>query len=207
MSKQTIKEAIAKNLAGQGNQIDISGQLPAILGAMVDEMPEPQVQADWNQSDNTKPDYIKNKPVVAKAPLHVVVTLIPRAVENPDEPGETINVIDEAASTVVETTGQTVEYGDVVIVDFVISIDWLIGDMTICGIDPVDFDAAKGPYRLEVNHREYYDGGDGGIVSAFGIADGAAALSPLFIVVKAEYDGEIHSARFFIDGSFDLVEE
>lgn len=40
MSKQTIKEAIAKNITGQGNQVDLSGQLGTILDAIVDALPD-----------------------------------------------------------------------------------------------------------------------------------------------------------------------
>ena len=75
MSKQTIKDAIAQNITGQGNQIDQSGQLGNILNAMVDEIPAPapaQEQADWNESDNNSPAYIKNKPDLSVPILEVM---------------------------------------------------------------------------------------------------------------------------------------
>ena len=39
---------------------------------MVDEIPDPQVQSDWNQADSEEPDYIKNKPTI---PERVVIEL------------------------------------------------------------------------------------------------------------------------------------
>lgn len=40
MTKQEIKTAVAANIAGQGNQIDISGKMAAILNAIVDNIPD-----------------------------------------------------------------------------------------------------------------------------------------------------------------------
>ena len=66
MDKQQIKDLIAQNITGQGNQVDISGKLAAILDAIVDEIPAPapaQEQSDWNEANTDSPAYIKNKPV------------------------------------------------------------------------------------------------------------------------------------------------
>ena len=40
MTKEEIKASIAKNIAGQFNQVDISGKLAEILDAIVDLLPE-----------------------------------------------------------------------------------------------------------------------------------------------------------------------
>lgn len=40
MTKQEIKEAIAKGIAGQGTNVDGGGYLPKILDAIVDAIPE-----------------------------------------------------------------------------------------------------------------------------------------------------------------------
>ena len=63
MTKSQIKTAIDNNIRGQFNQIDISGKLADILTDTVDNIQ----QADWNQYDNTNPDFIKNKPTVLTA--------------------------------------------------------------------------------------------------------------------------------------------
>ena len=67
MTKSQIKTAIDKNIKGQFNQIDISGKLADILIDTVDNIPEAQIQSDWNQADDTKADYIKNKPTIPTA--------------------------------------------------------------------------------------------------------------------------------------------
>ena len=45
---------------------NVSGQIISTMndvsGTIVEMIPSAQVQSDWNQSDNTQPDYIKNKP-------------------------------------------------------------------------------------------------------------------------------------------------
>ena len=41
MSKETILAKIQASLAGQGNQIDISGKLPEILAEILEEIPAP----------------------------------------------------------------------------------------------------------------------------------------------------------------------
>lgn len=38
--------------------------------AKLTDLPAPQVQSDWNQSDNTKVDYIKNKPTIPAAQVN-----------------------------------------------------------------------------------------------------------------------------------------
>ena len=67
MTKSQIKTAIDNNIKGQFNQIDISGKLADILTDTVDNIPEAQVQSDWNQVDDTKVDFIKNKPTIPTA--------------------------------------------------------------------------------------------------------------------------------------------
>ena len=68
MTKDQIKQAVADKIVGQGNQVDISGALGNILIDTVDNIPEAQVQSDWNQADDTKADYIKNKPSIPTVP-------------------------------------------------------------------------------------------------------------------------------------------
>lgn len=63
MTKDQIKQAVDDYIVGQGNQLDLSGELGTILKDIVDNIQ----QADWNQYDNTKPDFIKNKPTVLTA--------------------------------------------------------------------------------------------------------------------------------------------
>ena len=67
MTKSQIKTAIDNNIKGQFNQIDISGKLADILTDTVDNIPEAQIQSDWNQADDTEADYIKNKPTIPTA--------------------------------------------------------------------------------------------------------------------------------------------
>ena len=48
---------------------NVSGQIISTMndvsGTIVEMIPSAQVQSDWNQSDNTQPDYIKNKPNIS----------------------------------------------------------------------------------------------------------------------------------------------
>lgn len=60
----TLKERIATYVVAQGNQVGSGSELAAILNDMVDMIPAAQVQSDYTQADNTKPDYIKNKPAL-----------------------------------------------------------------------------------------------------------------------------------------------
>ena len=63
MKKEEIKALIAAKIAGQGNQVDAGGALPTILDEIIDAIQ----QADWNEADSTKPDFIKNKPTIPAA--------------------------------------------------------------------------------------------------------------------------------------------
>lgn len=60
----TIKERIEAFVKQQGNQVGAGAELAAILNDILDAIPAAQVQSDWNQANNTKPDFIKNKPTI-----------------------------------------------------------------------------------------------------------------------------------------------
>lgn len=45
-----------------------AGDNITITGNVISSTSEPQIQSDWNQSDNTKVDFIKNKPVIPVIP-------------------------------------------------------------------------------------------------------------------------------------------
>ena len=83
--KNSIKEDIASDLEVSAKTLGISGassgQIPVIKstgknGAPVEwesvDMPE-QVQSDWNQNDETQPDYVKNRPFYADDPVETVL--------------------------------------------------------------------------------------------------------------------------------------
>lgn len=69
----TLKEkiaALAESLKGDWFQSDFAGfegKLIEVLYNMVDFIPEAQIQSDWNQDDDSKKDFIKNKPTVLSA--------------------------------------------------------------------------------------------------------------------------------------------
>ena len=69
-SKSDIDTALAgkqdKLTAGQNITIDSNNVISATGGGSVE-----QVQSDWNQSDSTKVDYIKNKPSIPTVPTNV----------------------------------------------------------------------------------------------------------------------------------------
>ena len=72
MTPTEIKALIAAKIAGQGTMVDAGGALPAILDAIADAIatiPAAQVQSDWTQVDDTKVDFIKNKPTIPAAPV------------------------------------------------------------------------------------------------------------------------------------------
>ena len=54
MTKDEIKALISAKVAGQGNQVDVGGALPAILDAIVDAIPEVAepliITGTWNDS-------------------------------------------------------------------------------------------------------------------------------------------------------------
>lgn len=69
MTEQEIRNLISGAIEGQGSAIDASGKLPSILRGILDLAAGGEnVQSDWNQSDNTKADYIKNKPAIPTVP-------------------------------------------------------------------------------------------------------------------------------------------
>lgn len=63
MTKQEIQALIDAKIAGQGSAVDVGGALPTILSEIIDTIQ----QADWNEADSTKPDFIKNKPTIPAA--------------------------------------------------------------------------------------------------------------------------------------------
>lgn len=64
MNKEQIQALIDAKIAGQGTMVDVGGALPTILTEILNLASAGQnVQPDWNQQNNTEPDYIKNKPV------------------------------------------------------------------------------------------------------------------------------------------------
>lgn len=74
MTKEEIQALIDAKIAGQGTMVDVGGALPTILKEIVDlALAGANVQSDWNQADNTKADFIKNKPTIpASAPVFEV---------------------------------------------------------------------------------------------------------------------------------------
>ena len=69
-----LKALVAARIAGQGSAIDIGNALPTLFNEILDALgavPAAQIQSDWNQADNTKVDFIKNKPTIPAAPLVV----------------------------------------------------------------------------------------------------------------------------------------
>lgn len=77
---QTSGETIALDAGGSGGgAVDsVNGQTGVVVltasdvGALPDStvIPDAQIQSDWNQSDNTKVDYIKNKPSIPAAQVN-----------------------------------------------------------------------------------------------------------------------------------------
>ena len=50
--------------------VDAGSALPAILKGILEiAVGGENVQSDWNEADNTKPDYIKNKPTIPAAQI------------------------------------------------------------------------------------------------------------------------------------------
>lgn len=56
--------ALATALAGKQDVIDSSHKLSYTLLTDTPTIPDAQIQSDWNQSDDTKKDFIKNKPTI-----------------------------------------------------------------------------------------------------------------------------------------------
>lgn len=75
--KDEILAAIAAKIEGQGTAVDAGSALPGILRGIVDYIdgiaagiPAAQIQSDWTQADNTKVDFIKNKPTIPAAQVN-----------------------------------------------------------------------------------------------------------------------------------------
>lgn len=65
MTKQEIQALIDAKIAGQGSAVDIGGALPTILSEILNMAASGEnVQSDWAQTDNSKQDFIKNKPTI-----------------------------------------------------------------------------------------------------------------------------------------------
>lgn len=65
MTKDQIQALIDSAINGQGNQVDSGGKLAQILtGILKIAAAGGNVQSDWNQTDDKKEDYIKNKPSI-----------------------------------------------------------------------------------------------------------------------------------------------
>ena len=70
MTKNEIIALIDSKIAGQGTMVDAGSALPAILKGILEiAVGGENVQSDWNEADNTKPDYIKNKPTIPAAQI------------------------------------------------------------------------------------------------------------------------------------------
>ena len=68
MNKEQIQALIDAKIAGQGTMVDVGGALPTILTEILNLASAGQnVQPDWDQQNNTEPDYIKNKPTIPAA--------------------------------------------------------------------------------------------------------------------------------------------
>lgn len=69
MSKEEIKAAIAEKIAGQGNQLDLSGSLDGILQEIVDIIPDPTpapegplvIEGEIYYDDAEEASYVKPK--------------------------------------------------------------------------------------------------------------------------------------------------
>jgi hypothetical protein len=60
-----------QDISGKANSADLA--TVATSGSYADlsnkpTIPDAQIQSDWNQTDNTAKDYIKNKPTISSAP-------------------------------------------------------------------------------------------------------------------------------------------
>lgn len=51
------------------NSINNTDTLSGLLQDIISQIPDAQIQSDWNQTDNTKKDYIKNKPTIPDAQI------------------------------------------------------------------------------------------------------------------------------------------
>lgn len=70
MTKDEIIALIDAKIAGQGTMVDAGSALPAILKGILEiAVGGENVQSDWNEADNTKPDFIKNKPTIPAAQI------------------------------------------------------------------------------------------------------------------------------------------
>lgn len=74
--KDEILALIASKIEGQGTAVDAGSALPGILRGIIEYVdgiaagiPAAQIQSDWTQADNTKVDFIKNKPTIPAAQI------------------------------------------------------------------------------------------------------------------------------------------
>lgn len=75
MDKDQIQALIDSTISGQGNQVDSGGKLAQILTGILEiAAAGGNVQSDWNQTDDKKEDYIKNKPTIPEAYVLPVAT-------------------------------------------------------------------------------------------------------------------------------------
>ena len=66
----TREEILKRAYSFQGANREFSQELPPIIEGVLDIAEQGQnVQSDWNQDDNAKPDYIKNKPTIPAAQI------------------------------------------------------------------------------------------------------------------------------------------
>ena len=75
--KDEILAMIASKIEGQGTAVDAGSALPGILRGIIEYVdgiaagiPAAQIQSDWTQADNTKVDFIKNKPTIPAAQVN-----------------------------------------------------------------------------------------------------------------------------------------
>ena len=119
--------------------------------ALTDE--NTQLQADWNQSDNTKADYIKNKPIVPidSSPIELTIKLYFEPKTNPD-PEERPFYLDRWEF--IETSGRTPKIGDTVVVKFDVQGINEPGMISIMGNDPMDISYYEGLYVFTMQDGE-----------------------------------------------------
>lgn len=112
---QTSGETIALDAGGSGGgAVDsVNGYTGVVVltasdvGALPDSttIPDAQIQSDWNQSDNTKVDYIKNKPTIPAAQVNSdwnAVSGVAQILNKPTIPAAQVNSDWDAVSGVAQ---------------------------------------------------------------------------------------------------------
>ena len=105
---------IPKGADGTGAVLSVNGQTGTVVldasdvGALPDStvIPDAQIQSDWNQSDNTKKDFIKNKPTIPAAQVNSDWNASSGVAEILNKP--TIPVVNNGTLT-IQKNGTTVE--------------------------------------------------------------------------------------------------